>query len=136
MRTRHLRHLSAKRRGTVAIEFALTLSLLVVVALSISEIGIFLSQQQRFVQATFEATRFAAITPGSPTQADVLTHALYTLEQMGMPTSDLSLSAVWATDGTDQIVTVTMQLPATALAGFVSLPASYSQQFTAVVRPG
>lgn len=124
------------RRAAVAIEFSMTLTSLIGVALTVGQLGLYLSEGQRFVQATFEATRFASMAPGSPTEADVRAHAETVLANMGMSTTDLELSAVWAMDGDEEIVTVSMALPVTVLTSPVTLPATYTQEFTAVVTGG
>ena len=122
------------RRGTIAIEFAFSLTILVALGLGVAQLGAFLSGRQRFVQATFETTRYAAITPEAPSQADIRAHAVLVLEEQGFDTTGLQVFATFSTDGLDDVVTVTMELPARTIAGTLQLPPTYTQQFTAVVK--
>lgn len=122
------------RRGSITVEFSLTLPVLVATALSVGEVGFFLSERQRFVQATFEAARYASSGPDVPLDAQVQQHAAYVLDQMGLQTDGLVLLINRGVDGEEEVVTVTMRLPVTVLWGSVTLPQQHSQQFTFVQR--
>lgn len=123
-----------RRRGSIAVEFSLTLPILIATALSVGEVGFFLSERQRFVQATFEAARYASSGPDVPTDHQVRLHAAYVLEQAGLDPDGLALWVNRGFDGEDAVVTVTMTLPVTILWGTVTMPQDHSQQFTFVQR--
>lgn len=125
-----------QRRGSIALEFALQFAALVSLCLVVAQMGLYLTEGQRFVQATFEACRFAAIAPEEPSQAEVRAHVEHVLDEMGMPTAGLDLDLSYGVDLDEEIVTVHMTLPSTSIVSLVGLPSSFDQTFVAVVIRG
>lgn len=123
-----------RRRGSIAVEFSLTLPILITTALSVGEVGFHLSERQRFVQATFEAARFASSGPDAPTDQQVRAHTVFVLDEMGLDPDGLQQIINRGYDGAEPVVTVTMSLPTTVLWGTVTIPDAHSQQFTFVQR--
>jgi len=123
-----------RRSGSIAVEFSLTLPLLVMTAVAVIQLSFFLQERQRFIQATFEAARYASSGPDLPTNSQVADHAVFVLQTMGMDPAGLQLAIVRGVDQGDQVVTVDMQLPVRTLGSTVSLPAVHEQQFTLVDR--
>lgn len=119
------------RRGSTAIEFSLTLSLLAITAIVVGELGSYLSERQRFVQATFEAARYASSIT-EPTEPQVVQHAQQVLTEMGLGAQGMDLDLVHWVDGEDQVVTVTLTLPVRVAMDTLEVPATHTQQFTLV----
>lgn len=122
------------RRGSTAVEFALTLPLMVMSALAVVQLGFFLTERQRFVQGTYEVARFAGVGPDVPTDEEVTAYARHVLEGVGLDAEGLVLTIARAEDAGDDIVTLRMELPAHLIGDLVELPTNHSQQFTVVLR--
>lgn len=122
----------SSRHGTVAVEFVFTLILLISTALSVGRIGMYLSDQQRFVQASFEAARFAALVSDSPSDGEVVTYAAAVLAELGLDPTGLDLEIDRYMDGEDPVVTVSLTLPVHSWFGATFLPAEHAQIFTLV----
>lgn len=131
-----LRTWSRSRRGSTAVEFALTLPMLVTTSLAVMQLGWFLVERQRFVHGSYETARFAASASGTeaPTNTQVASQAAFIFSSMGIPTEGLQVAVSRYADGVDPVVTVSVSLPVRGLGGAVTLPATHSQQFTLVER--
>lgn len=128
------RGLLGNRRGSTAIEFAFTLPVLFIMAVGTLELGNFLTEQQRVVQATYEATRVASVGQDLVTDADIRARAEMALFNSGVDPTGLNVGVVWGVDGTEDIVTVSCSLPVSTLVGMVNLPGAYNAEFTMVQR--
>lgn len=122
------------RRGSAAIEFGFTLPMLFVMASGTLELGSFMTERQRLIQATYEATRMASIGSEMATDADVQARAVAALDSMGVDPTGLSVAISRAVDGDEPVVTVACTLPVRALVGMVELPAAHTATFTMVER--
>lgn len=122
------------RRGSTAVEFSLTLPFLVVLALGVIDLGRFMTERQRFVQATYETTRYAAVGDLHATDAQVEERAVYTLEEAGLDPTGLAVVVRRYADAGDDVVTVELTLPVRVLGGMIALPTTHTQSFTMVER--
>ena len=122
------------RRGSTAVEFALTLPMLVLTSMAVIQLGYFLTERQRFVQGTYEAARFASSGPEAPTAAQVQAHAAWVVETLGMDPTGLTVTVSRWVDGEDPVVTVEMELPVRSIGQAVTLPTTHVQQVTIVQR--
>lgn len=122
------------RRGSTAIEFAFTLPVLFIMAVGTLELGNFLTERQRMVQAAYEATRVASVGEDMVAYEDIEERARVALENSGVSAEGLVVNVVWGMDGTEPIVTVTCALPVRSIVGMVNLPTNHSATFTMVQR--
>ncbi len=127
---------TSHRQANVAIEFLVTLLLLISIGMSVGRVGAFLAEKQRFVQATFEAARYAAMGPDLPSQGEVRAYADEVMSAQGLDASQLSLSISHGLDGEDEIVTVVAELPVQVGLGGALLPTTHLQGFTLVITGG
>ena len=124
----------SRRRGSTTVEFALTLPVLVVMGLGVTELGQQLTERQRFVQATYETARYAAQGADTVSDSDVAARANQVVETMGMNTTGLVCSVDRGWDGEEPIVTVRLTLPVRIMAQVITLPEYHVQEFTLVER--
>ena len=122
------------RRGSTAVEFALTLPLLIISALAVVQLGVFLTERQRFVQGTYAVASFAGAGPDTPTDSEITAYAAVVLDGMGLSPEGLAVHVSRAEDGGDSTVTVRLEIPVRVIGDLVELPTNHTQQFTAVVR--
>lgn len=126
---------TSRRHGAGVVELALILPLLLVAMLCLVQLGAFLGQRQRVVQATYEAARYAAAGDSRPTQVQVQAYAHQVLEGLGVRAEGMTVSLSHTTDAGDPIVTVGLNVPVRLLAGALTLPAlQHQQQFSLVER--
>ncbi len=122
----------ASRRGATLVEFITTLPVIIAMGLGVVDVGRMLLERHSIVQGTFETARLAAMGASAVSDSEVQTYANSVLQTMGVDTTGLAVTVARGWDGAEPIVTVTVELPVTALAGFIELPATHRQQFTLV----
>lgn len=122
------------RRGATAIEFGFTMPVLFTMAIGTLELGNFLTQQQRVVQATYEATRVASIGEDMITDEAIAGRAEQALRNSGVDPEGLEVGVVWSSDGIDDLVTVSCTLPVEPIVGMIDLPGAHTATFTMVQR--
>lgn len=129
-----LRSFARRRRASTTVEFALTLPVLITMGLGVTELGQQLTERQRFVQATYEAARYASMGADTVSDADVAARAQQVVASMGMNPEGLACTVTRGWDGEEPIVTVRMALPVRIMANVIRLPNHYVQEFTMVER--
>ena len=128
---------SARRRhGSSAVEFALTLPMLVLTCLAMAQLRGFLGERERFVHGAYEAARFAASGTGglAPSEAQVASQTACILEARGLTTEGLQVAVRRYLDAGEPVVTVSISLPVRSLGEAITLPATHSQRLTLVQR--
>ncbi|RME28484.1 MAG: hypothetical protein D6798_02305 [Deltaproteobacteria bacterium] len=118
------------RRGATLVEFATVLPVTLLMGIGAFDIGTLLIERQRVVQATFEATRYAAQGAAVVTDAQVQARAAAALEAFGVDTEGLQVSVDRYVADSDPVVTVQLQLPVHVVAGLLDLPTTHTESFT------
>ncbi len=123
----------AARRGASAVEFALTLPILLALASAVVDYGWYLSQSINVLNSTREGLRVGAMVPyddGPDAEAETWTTSL--LKSYGIDCEALSCNisaAVGTVDGYDAM-TLTVDIPYTAPVGVVPVPVSLQAELT------
>lgn len=128
-----------RRRGASAIEFALLLPALLLLAAGVAEWGRYLQERQLVDLAVREGARAASVTPfdASPTPTDVaVSRTREALLSYGLPATDATVHVDWSdlvagtTCDTVDTVTVTASFPFTAWFVDLGMPAAVEGTMT------
>ncbi len=123
-----------RRRGNVAIEFALVLPLLVALGVGIIDYGWYLSRASRVVVAVRDAARLGityAEDDGSTPDVVAVQRAREALQEAGIACGDdCEVVAVLGAVGGVPSLTVSVSAPFVPIAGLVPTPADMSVELT------
>lgn len=129
---------AALRRGAAALEFALTLPVLIVVLGAVIELSLYISHFHQIQRASRDGARVGSITlegadaDGSLITSEAVDHATEVLESVGMPCdSKCNIEAEWLEFGDWMFVEVRVTYP---YQSFTSIIPSLSEDTTATFR--
>ena len=128
------------RRGASAIEFALTLPVIVVVLGGILEYGWYLFQLSNVVHALRDGTRIGVTVPradetGAAARAE--THARAVLDGLGVPCTDggsCIVTATIAASGDVDTLTMAVEVDYEPIVGLLPTPSQLHGTFTMMVQ--
>jgi len=128
------------RRGASAIEFALTLPVIVVVLAGILEYGWYLFQLSNVVHALRDGTRIGVTVPradetGAAARAE--THARTVLDGLGVPCTDgggCIVTATIAASGDVDTLTMAVEVDYEPIVGLLPTPSQLHGTFTMMVQ--
>lgn len=128
------------RRGSNALEFALTLPIIVAVLAGILEYGWYLFQLSNVVHALRDGTRIGVTVPstdetGAETRAE--THARAVMDGLGVPCSDGMSCVVKATiepAGDAQTLRMNIEVDYSPLVGLLPTPSQLRGSFTMMMQ--
>ncbi|RJX34832.1 MAG: pilus assembly protein [Desulfarculus sp.] len=108
---RSLLRLWRGRRGSVAVEFALFLPLLLILVFGVVELGAAWYSKQMLVNASREGARLGSLlNPDGFSDQDVVQHVQTLLQQAGFP-GTVTVTSTGATNGAGALVTVQVDSP-------------------------
>ena len=122
------------RRGSQAVEFALTLPVLTVMLLGLVDYGWFFLQQSLVANAMREAMRYGAIQKPAtgdaagtctPCRTSTATEAVVLLGNYGITVHPADVTPTIVKVGTTCALSLTPTVPYTPMAGLVPVPASF-----------
>lgn len=120
-----------RRRGSSAIEFALTLPILVLLLCSVMEWGWYFMQQMSVMDAVREGTRVGAATAQDDDPAGIASEWVYaSLADSTLDATDGAVQAEILGAWPDELLQVTFRMPYPELLGFVPTPGSLGHVMT------
>ena len=128
------------RRGASALEFALTLPIVMVVLTGILEYGWYLFQLSNVVHALRDGTRIGVTVPLDDDDGPVLraeNHARSVLDGLGVPCTDgggCIVQGTIATIGDIQAMTVSIEVDYSPIVGLLPTPALLRGDFTMMMQ--
>ena len=129
-----------RRRGSSALEFALTLPVIVAVLAGILEYGWYLFQLSNVVHALRDGTRIGVTVPSSDdagSQARAEAHARSVMDGLGVPCTDGGECVVTATiepAGDVQILRMNIEVDYSPLVGLLPTPSQLRGTFTMMMQ--
>lgn len=123
------------RRGSNAIEFALTVPVLVAMLAGIADYGWFFNQQQSVVAAVREGARAGALAPrNQDPRALAADRARASLDNAGLDSQQATVVAEYIDAPPNLLVGVDVSLPYTPLMGLVPTPERLHSRLSARVE--
>ena len=126
-----------RRRGSTAIEFALTLPLLFVIVAGILEYGWYLFQLSSVVHAVRDGTRIGVTVPMEDgPEAIAATHARNVLAGLGVPcgASGCTVEASLSPAGDITVMRLEIEVPYEPVVGLLPYPSSLRGHFTMMMQ--
>jgi hypothetical protein len=131
-----------KRRGSTAIEFALTLPILVVILAGILEYGWYLFQLSNVVHALRDGTRIGVTVPRDDAigpESRAIEHARQILNGLGVPCSEsggCSVQAVIQPAADTEVMELSIEVDYKPMIGLLPHPGQLRGSFTMMMQDG
>ena len=129
-----------RRRGASALEFALTLPIVMVVLTGILEYGWYLFQLSNVVHALRDGTRIGVTVPLEDDEGPIMraeSHARAVLDGLGVPCTESGgclVRANIAVTGDVDIMTMSIEVDYTPIVGLLPTPALLHGDFTMMMQ--
>ena len=126
-----------KRRGSTAIEFALTLPVIFIIVAGILEYGWYLFQLSSVVHAVRDGTRIGVTVPlDEGPEAIAAEHARNVLEGLGVPcgSSGCNVEAALVPAGDVTVMRLQIEVPYEPVVGLLPHPSSLRGHFTMMMQ--
>ncbi|MCB9761242.1 MAG: pilus assembly protein [Alphaproteobacteria bacterium] len=120
-----------ERRGAIAVEFALTMPLLLVLIAAIIDFGWYFNQQMMLLHSVREGARTGATTSqdGDPL-GDAEARVSAALMEAGLDASAATVTASFSGTAPQELITVSATLPFQPIVTLVPLPVSLNGELT------